>query len=36
MTARITVYGKTTAGKDVSAVGNLEIVFADFGDTTVS
>jgi hypothetical protein len=35
-TARITVYGKTSGGKDVSAVGSLEITFADFGDTASS
>jgi hypothetical protein len=30
--ATITIYGKTTSGKDVSAVGYLDITFADFGD----
>lgn len=29
--AKITVFGKTTSGKDVSATGYLEIVFGDFG-----
>jgi hypothetical protein len=33
VTAQITIYGQTTSGKDVSAVGSLEITFADFGDT---
>jgi len=31
-TAKITVYGKTTSGKDVSTVCYLEITFADFPD----
>jgi hypothetical protein len=30
--ARITVYGKTINGKNVSATTNLEITFADFAD----
>jgi hypothetical protein len=30
--ARITVFGRTTAGKAVSTTGNLQINFADFAD----
>jgi len=32
VSARITLYGKTTTGKDVSATFSLEITFADFPD----
>jgi hypothetical protein len=31
-TAKITIYGKTTSGKDVSTVCYLEITFGDFAD----
>jgi len=31
LTAKITVYGRTTSGKEVSAFGYLEITFADYG-----
>lgn len=31
VSAKITVYGRTTSGKEVSAYGYLEIVFADYG-----
>jgi len=32
VSAKISVYGRTTSGKEVSATGYLEIVFANFGD----
>ena len=32
--ATITIYGHTLGGQVVTATGSLEVVFADFGDTT--
>jgi len=34
MSAKVTVYGRTTSGKEVSAVGYLEIIFSDFADAS--